>query len=118
MIKDAIESLYFDKCNIYEYKKITDSVTHQATGYENKVFENLPCRLTYKIIYANINENGAASKSQQAKLLISSEYKIKPGSKIILTKQTGQTTEYKASGEPAYYPSHQEIMLELFERWA
>lgn len=42
---------------------------------------------------------------------------IKAGSKIIVT-QHGRTTEYSNSGVPAVYPTHQEIMLTLFNGWA
>ena len=54
---------------------------------------------------------------QATKLFISPDITIKPGSKITVT-QTGVTTEYTGSGVPAVYPTHQEIMLELFESWA
>lgn len=118
MIKNAVESLYFDKCDIYEYEEITDPITHQTKQGENKVFENLPCRLVYKTITANSQQNGVATTSQVTELLLNPDYLVKDGCKIVVTKQTGQTVAYKSSGEPAYYPSHQEIMLELFERWS
>lgn len=47
------------------------------------------------------------------KLFISPDVAIKAGSKIIVT-QHGRTTEYSNSGVPAVYPTHQEIMLTLF----
>ena len=50
------------------------------------------------------------------KLFISPDVLIKAGSKIIVT-QHGRTTEYSNSGVPAVYPTHQEIMLTLFEGW-
>ena len=59
----------------------------------------------------------AAKLTQGTKLFIAPEIKIKPGSKIIV-EQNGTTTEYSASGVPAVYLSHAEIMLELFEGWA
>lgn len=55
--------------------------------------------------------------SQSVKLFISPDIVIKAGSKIIVT-QHGRTTEYSNSGVPAVYPTHQEIMLTLFEGWA
>lgn len=118
MLKDIIEKLYFDKCSVYEYEEKTDSVTHQTVGCENMIFENLPCRLSYnKSSAENNDECGVGTVSQSAELIISTDYDIKAGSKIVVTKQTGQTVSYKTNGVPSYYPSHQQITLELFERW-
>ena len=36
----------------------------------------------------------------------------------VIVTQNGETTEYKNSGKPAIYSSHQEIILELFDGWA
>ena len=54
---------------------------------------------------------------QTIKLYIYPDINIKNGSKIIVT-QNGKKQEYKNSGEPARYETHQEIMLELFKGWA
>ena len=54
---------------------------------------------------------------QTTTLFISPDVVIEPGSKIVVT-QNGKTVAYKQSGEPALYNTHQEIILELFERWA
>ena len=42
---------------------------------------------------------------------------IKGGSKIVVT-QNGRTQIFSSSGEAAVYPTHQEIILELFKGWA
>jgi hypothetical protein len=42
---------------------------------------------------------------------------VKPGSKLTIT-QNDMTTEYQSSGKPAFYSTHQEIVLELFKGWA
>lgn len=118
MIKDAVEGLYFDKCDVYEYEESTNPVTHVTSHSQSKVFENLPCRLVYKSITAAGMKCGAATVAQSTELITSPDYYIKPGSKIVVTKQTGQTIAYKSSGQPSFYPSHQQIMLELFEGWA
>lgn len=62
------------------------------------------------------SDTGAAI-SQGTKLFTVPEIQIKPGSKIIVT-QNGVTTVYSSSGVPAVYPTHQEVILELFEGWA
>ena len=79
--------------------------------------ENQPCRLSYKTI-TNAGENDVASSVFQIiQVFLNPEINIKAGSKLIIT-QNGITTEYKSSGEPAFYNTHQEIILELFKEWA
>ena len=46
------------------------------------------------------------------KLFLSPDIIVKAGSNITVT-QAGKTTEYIASGIPAIYDTHQEIMLVL-----
>lgn len=60
--------------------------------------------------------------TQQVKLFLSSQIKVNAGSKLIVTQKYDSredlVTEFSSSGVPAVYSSHQEISLELFERWA
>ena len=55
--------------------------------------------------------------AQIIKLFLPPDYSISPGSKLVVT-QNGVTTEYKNTGQPFIYDSHQEIELELFKEWA
>ena len=114
--RKAIESTYTGICTIVEYGDMTDEetkVTHQG---EMVVFENQPCKLSFERINAAVQTDTAASVSQGTKLFIAPEVKINSGSKIIV-EQNGMKNEYSASGEPAVYNTHQEIMLELFRGW-
>lgn len=118
MVRKAIESLYQGTCDIIEHKKIKKS--NGSTGFQDvKVLEKEPCRLSFKtIISTNPTDVGASELTQTTTLFISPDVKIKPGSKIVVT-QNNVTKEYKQSGEPAMYlNTHQEIMLELFDRWS
>ncbi len=115
--KKAIESLYDCTCSVIEYQEVIK--TNKSTGFEEViVLENKPCRLSYEnISVVNSDENNATEKVIITKLFISPDVDIKPGSKISVTKND-ITKDYKSSGEPAKYNTHQEIMLELFERWS
>ena len=68
-------------------------------------------------ITATVQTDTAAALSQGVKVFLSPNVSIKAGSKLTVT-QNGVTTAYKSSGVPAVYPTHQEIILTLFERWA
>lgn len=115
--KKAVESQYKGICTVYEYQKVKDDVTKVTATKEILVLEGVPCNLSYKSIATTGENNNAATVSQAVKLFCALELCIKAGSKIVVT-QAGITTAYKSSGAPAVYPSHQEIALELFERWA
>lgn len=113
----AIESTYTGVCTVYEYGDKTDPESHVTSQGEKPVIENQPCRLSFGSLSAASESSGAATAAQTVKLFISPEVQIKSGSKISVT-QNGITTEYAASGKPAVYTTHQEIMLELFRGWA
>lgn len=116
MHRKAVESLYLGKCTVYEHRKKKDEKT-KLTGYEEvMVLENQPCKLSFEKVTAAASDGTSVAVSQEAKLFFSPDIAIKPGSKITVT-QDGRTTDYTYSGIPAVYPSHQEIVLELFERW-
>ena len=106
-MKKAIESLYDFKCTVVEYAEIVDENTGLSSFDEAEVYTDLPCRLSYK------NTNPTSSTDTISSLL-SPNIIIKPGSKIIVSRN-GISKEYKNSGEPALYSSHQEIELILSE---
>ena len=113
----AQESLYDGVCSVIEYKAVTDKKTKVTRHQEVTVLEDQPCRLSFEKKAVAVQTDTAAAVSQGVRLFVSPEVDIKSGSKIVVT-QNGKTVEYKASGEPAVYFTHQEIELELFKEWA
>ena len=111
------ESTYEGLCTVYEYHSIKDPNTKITHEEEIAVIENQPCKLSFEKSNAVIQTETAAAISQSVKLFIAPELNINGGSKIVVT-QNNVTGEYSASGEPAVYPTHQEIMLEHFRGWA
>ena len=115
--KKAIESLYIGVCSVTEHQKVVKA--NKSTGFQDTpVYEDKPCRVSFQsIAQTEADPNGAAALTQIIKLFISPDITIKTGSKIVVT-QNGVTTEYKSSGVPAIYDTHQEIILELFKGWS
>lgn len=115
-VRKGIESLYSGICTITEHQKYLKE--NKSTGFKDVVvLENQPCRLSFEKITSTNQTESASSLIQTTKLFIAPEIQIKPGSKITVT-QNGVTTEYKRTGEPAIYETHQEIILELFKGWS
>lgn len=115
--RQAKESLYDAICTITEWQKVQKE--NKSTGFQEViVLTDQPCRLSFKTINSTQQtETGASAVTQVTKLFLAPEIKVKPGSKLTVT-QNGVTTEYKNSGEPAVYSTHQEIILELFKGWS
>ena len=115
-VRKAIETTYDGTCTVTEHQKVQKE--NKSTGFQDViVLENQPCRLSFKTITNTSQTETAAMVGQTTKLFIAPEIKVKAGSKLTIT-QCGVTTEYKNSGEPAIYPTHQEIVLDLFKGWA
>lgn len=115
--RKAIESTYSGVCTILERRDVRDEKTKITRKNEEvPIVENQPCKLSFEKLNAVVQTDAAAKQTQGTKLFIAPEIKVKPGSKIVV-EQNGVTTAYSASGVPAVYLSHAEIMLELFEGW-
>lgn len=117
MHRGAIEMLYLDSCNIYEYQNVKDPETKISKKQEVLIQEDIPCKLSYSSIDTAPVSDGAAQRNIIAKLFISPETEVKPGSKLVVL-HNGENTDFASSGDPGIYPDHKEIMLKLFERWA
>lgn len=115
--RKAIEATYTGMVTVSEYQRVKDPNTALTSYKEVVVLENQPCKLSFESIATAVQTGTVATVSQAVKLFLSPDITIKPGSKLTVT-QTGVTTEYSSSGVPAVYPTHQEIMLELFDSWA
>ena len=111
--KKAIQSLWTGVCNIFGFKDVEDK--YGATIHtEVALFENLPCRLSFKNISQTSQTESFAVSSQIVKLFIAPEVYVPPGSVIEVT-QNGVTRKYKHSGISAVYTNHQEIVLEAYK---
>lgn len=116
MVRKAVESLYTGRCTVSEYKPVMDNVSKITKNKEVVVLKDIPCRVSFKNVTAADLSYGN-TVTQVIKLFVSPDVSIRDGSKIRVT-QNGVTADYSKSGKPAVYPSHKEIILELFKGWA
>ncbi len=115
--RKAQEATYEGICSVIEYHDERDEETRLTRQREVTVIRDQPCRLSFEKVAAASQTETAAAVFQGVKLFLAPEVRIPAGSKIIVT-QNQVTGEYRSSGEPAVYATHQEIPLELYERWA
>ena len=115
--RKAIESLYDGKCTITETQEV-ENKDHTTSKEDVDVYTDIPCRLSVNTISAaSDSDNGAASVSKVIKLFISPDVVITSGAKVTVT-QCSLSGVYRSASEPAMYHSHQEVILELQDRWA
>jgi len=118
MVRKAIESLYTGKCSITVFEKSQNTQNKRQEFAERVLYVDIPCKLSYFDRIKSVAGDGdLAGVNLSARLFISPEIFIPAGSKITVT-QNGRTTSFCRSGESAVYPSHQEVMLEIFKSFA
>lgn len=115
--RKAQEATYEGMCTITEYRPVKDVKTGLTGEEEVTVIEDQPCKLSFEKLGAAVQTETAATVAQVIKLFLAPEIKVNGGSKLTIT-QNGVTEAYSASGKPAIYPTHQEIILELFRGWS
>lgn len=115
--RKAIEATYFGTLTVTERKKEKDERSKLTKDVEVVVLENQPCKLSFEKLQTAIQSDSAATITQVTKLFVSPDISINAGSKITVS-QDNVTTDYTRSGVPAIYPTHQEIILELFKDFA
>lgn len=105
--------MYFDTCSVIEYHPVTEG--HLTYVREVQVYTDIPCHISHNRVQSAKTvapvENGVAyAPVTLSRLSLAPDIEIKPGSKIIVTRN-GVSTAYKNSGEPAMFQTHQEIAL-------
>lgn len=121
MVTDVLTKLWKDRCNVTVRKSYKRD--NKSTGFrEEVIMEDVPCKLSFYDNFVSANSpatpNGnVAPLKQLVKLFIAPNITIPPGSKITVT-HNGNITDYTHSGTPAMFTNHQEILLELFDKWA
>ena len=115
--RKAVESLYDAKCTVIEYKNVTNEVTKQTKKQEVSEIIDQPCKLSFSSLKNSSQTDAGNEVKQVIKVFIAPELEINPGSKLVITNK-GRTTDFKNSGKPAIFNTHQEIVLELFTGWA
>lgn len=115
--RKAIETSYFGVLTVTEQQKVKDEKSKLTKMIDVVVLENQPCKLSFEKLQATIQSESAATITQVTKLFVSPDISINAGSKITVS-QDNVTTDYTCSGVPAIYPTHQEIILELFKGFA
>lgn len=115
--RKAIEATYFGTLTVTEHQTVKDEKTKLTKSVDVVVLQDEPCRLSFEKMQTAVQSESAATIVQGAKIFVSPDISIKTGSKLTVT-QDNVTTDYTRSGESAIYPTHQEIMLELFKEYA
>lgn len=115
--RKAIESTYTGSCTVKCLITYKDPQTKLTKTKEVEICKNQPCKLSFENLTSTNQTDTVATLAQGVKLFISPDLNIPAGSTIQIT-QNGYTAEYDRSGQPAIYPTHQEIILALKKEYA
>lgn len=116
MVKKAEESLYDAFCDVVvSQKKVGDNGA--IMWEESTLHHHIPCRISFTKIMQTQPESQVFNVLQTIKLFLTNTIAIPEGSKVVVT-QKNHTDTYQNSGQPAYYSTHQEIVLTTWKEWA
>ena len=108
--KNPLEILYTDRCDIYNWESVKDPTTKVTEHKKYLRYENIPCRISFKSITSVNQSTYEPILTQVVKLFLSKDIEVNAGSEIVVYR-SGKVFQYKCSGMPAKYSSHQEIIL-------
>lgn len=115
-VRKAIEKTYTHTCDVIVKKEYTKP--NHSTGFnEIQIIADQACRISFSSISDTEANTAAAKPIQVIKLFIAPEIEIPPGSKIVV-KHDNLENSFSKSGQPAAYPTHQEIILDHWKGWA
>lgn len=117
-----LPKMWYDKCTIQTAQKVTQA--NQATGFDwVALVTDEPCKVSF---FNNFRMNGptgdywvASPVFQQVKLFLRPGLDVPPGSRIIVTThENNKTLYFESSGQPAIFTNHQEIEIQVVQKWA
>lgn len=106
----AIESTYEGLCTVFEMQNIKDPVSGKTRQQPVMVLSAEPCALSQSSLPAATQTVTADQINYDAKLFISPDVTIKPGSRITV-QQNGMEFKGEQTGKAFRYATHQEIKL-------
>lgn len=115
--QSVIEQTYDDTCTVSILKNRKDPTTKITSKEPVMLLQEIPCKLIIESSPSVILNNDATKPLQNVKLLLEPNIEIPVGSKISVASK-GRTEDYKRSGKPILFATHQEIELELFQEWS
>ncbi|MEC0171658.1 ABC transporter ATP-binding protein [Paenibacillus graminis] len=106
----ALESTYEGLATVTEKKDVKDPATGKTRQQPVVVLADEPCALSQTSLPAATQTMTADQINYDAKLFISPDVSIKPGSRIKVL-QNGMVFEGEQTGKAFRYATHQEIKL-------
>ena len=101
--------MYTDLCTVKRYMDIEED--YETRRELVTIYENVPCRISQKALGSNNQTDSTNRISYESKLFLSSNFEIRQGDTLEVSRTHWMKHIYKA-GEPFGYHNHQEIILE------
>ncbi|MEC1178537.1 ABC transporter ATP-binding protein [Metasolibacillus meyeri] len=104
------ERYYTDRARISRTEDYETTYGETRLQPDLLIYDGVPCRISQKVLAVNGQTETTNRIAYETKLFLSSQYKIKQGDKIAVTR--GLSTRLYTAGEPFLYADHQEISLQ------
>ena len=106
----AIQSLWKDTCTVLikQSYKVAGITKYRDT----KLYEDIPCRLSYRGAVVASEGSEVTQVTQIITLFLAPDVVIPAGAKIVVT-HGGQTITYKQSSETRVHTNHLEVTLDI-----
>lgn len=113
----TIERTYTDRFSVEARKAVKNPKTGRTEPTEVVLYEDEPCRFSHEANPVS-DSRELPTATQAGKLFVKpvEEVNIPPGSQITVTYD-GRTEVFAHSGISRNYATHQEILLDRWERW-
>jgi hypothetical protein len=113
--KNDLHILYQDSCDIFSLTSRIDPDSQETLTDWSPSYSNVPCRISFTSPITSFSPHSSVNNiNQNIKLFLDNQYSVKPGDKIIVTRN-GLSLTYQYAGESNYYESHREIELKKFD---
>lgn len=117
-VRAGIEMLYDGLCMVEVQTSEKNPVTKKNESKTVKLYVGIPCRLSHESKEPGTTRTlPAADQTIMLFIAPQPEIEIPPNSRITIT-QDGVTERYACSSVPNNFPTHQEIELVKWEKWA
>lgn len=116
-VTSILSTMWNGTCTVYCYIHTRDEVTKEVKLSRIMTLLDEPCRLSYGSAKPAVISDSVTTIEQEPTLFLSPEAEIPVGSDITV-KQNGRVMNFKSSGEPRVYTTHQEIAVTLMRNIA
>lgn len=112
MKREAIESIYHHRMNVYDIQNVFNSDTGFMEEKEVKIYEDIPCRASTQLVEPTAERPREYGK--KIRIHCAPELEIPIGARIELTFYNGVTQNFEFVSSSRNYSDHQVLLMRRY----